>query len=387
MEDIEIVLPKLGESIVEATVVSWFKNEGDFVDLDEPLLEVSTDKVNSEIPAPSSGYIKKIIATSEQLVKVGEPLAILSTSRTADIQPPQEKKEAPSSIEEENTLSSFYSPAVLRLANEQGISMHELESIPKTGVGGRISKKDVEKYIEGKKQSPSCSMQVERVKMNPMRKLIAENMVRSFYEAPHASLVTEVDVTNIVKKIQKEKQDFQKKYQAKLSITAVVAQAITKALHAYPLLNASLENDTIVIKKFINLGIAVSVEQGVLVPIIHNCEHLKLPQISQKIGDLAEKARTNRLSIDETQSGTITLTNFGVSKVLLGIPIIRHCEVAIIGLGAITKKVVVLEDDIIGIRSIVHISLTFDHRVLDGMYGCGFLQELKRQLETVPIEI
>ena len=223
---------------------------------------------------------------------------------------------------------------------------------------------------------------IERVKMNPLRKAIAENMVRSFYEAPHATLITEVDVTAPLKYIAKEKESFFAKTGTKLTITGLIAQAITKALKDYPLLNSSLEQDTIVIKKHVNLGIAVSIEQGVMVPVIRHCDSLSLEEIAKAISELSIKARSQKLTHDEVKDGTITLTNFGMTGVQIGIPIIRFPEVAIVGLGAIQRKIIPLEDDSLAIRSMMHISLTFDHRVLDGIYGCDFLTSLKKHIES-----
>ncbi len=381
----EITLPKLGESIVEATVVQWFKKVGDQVSLDEPLLEVSTDKVNSEIPSPVEGIITKILVVEDELVKVGQALAIIETDQKES---KQVIKDEPEKKEEEDN-AAFLSPAVLRIAKEAKLPLQELDSIPKTGEGGRLTKKDIENYLASKNvaKQTSSSHSVERVKMNSMRKMIADNMVKSFYEAPHATLINEVDVTELVKFIKENKQTFQEKYNAKLSITAFIAKAIAKSLQAYPLLNSSLEEDTIILKKFVNLGIAVSVEHGVLVPVIQNCQDMNISEISQQISNLAQKARSNTLSLDEINNGTVTLTNFGMSQVQIGIPIIRYPEVAIIGIGAITKKVKVLSDDTIGIRSLINLCLTFDHRVLDGMYGCGFLQELQKNLENPEFEI
>ncbi|MGD2169854.1 MAG: dihydrolipoamide acetyltransferase family protein [Chlamydiota bacterium] len=384
MEEVEITLPKLGESIVEATVVQWFKQEGEAVQLDEPLLEVSTDKVNSEIPSPFEGIVKKILVRPDEQVKVGDPLVVLSTGKPSEVSESKIVEQEKSTSSED--LSNFYSPAVLKLAKNANISLTELDAIPKTGEGGRLTKKDLEKYLEEKQTQP-VSLKTERVKMSSMRKMIAENMVRSFYEAPHASLVSEVDVTDIVKFIAKEKEQFLQKHGVKLSITSFVAKALAKALQTYPLLNSSLEDDTIVMKKYINLGIAVSIENGVLVPVIHNCQDLSIPEISQQIYSLASKARSNSLDPSEISNGTITLTNFGMMGTQIGIPIIRFPEVAIIGLGAISKKVVALSDDSIAIRSIMMVSLTFDHRVLDGMYGCGFLKELKNNLESQELNI
>ena len=217
--------------------------------------------------------------------------------------------------------------------------------------------------------------------MSGMRKAIAENMVRSFYEAPHAELMSEVDVTAVMKTIQKQKESFFEKQGAKLTITCFFARAIARAIQEYPLINSSLEQDTIVMKRFVNLGIAVSVDQGIMVPVIKQCHRLSLVDIAKAIQDLSLKARSGKLSPDEVKEGTITLTNFGISGVLMGIPIIRYPEVAIVGIGAAHKKVVVLEDDTFGVRWIINISLTFDHRVLDGMYGCGFVASLKKHLE------
>jgi 2-oxoglutarate dehydrogenase E2 component (dihydrolipoamide succinyltransferase) len=382
-KEVKIVLPKLGESIVSATVVRWFKKVGDPIALDEPLLEVSTDKVNSEIPSPYPGILKEILAVVDQEVLVGAPLATLETGGSPFVPKIDVVSEtlSASGSDQQDVLT----PAVLRLLQEKGISLQDIEKIPRTGHGGRLTKKDVEEYSSSKK--PTClskstsSSDTERVKMSQLRKAIADNMVRSFYEAPHASLATEVDVTRIVKIIQEKKQSFLEKHNVKLSITAFVARAIARAVQEYPLINSSLDGDTIVVKKFVNLGIAVSVDQGVMVPVLRGCQNLSLPQISQQIADLALKARDHRLSPVDVQDGTLTMTNFGMTGTMVGIPIIRFPEVAIVGLGAITKKVAVMPDESMAIRSVMWISLTFDHRVLDGLYGCGFLNALKKQLE------
>jgi 2-oxoglutarate dehydrogenase E2 component (dihydrolipoamide succinyltransferase) len=396
-EQYQVVLPKLGESIVSATIVQWFKQEGDLVRLDEPLLEVSTDKVNSEIPSPVSGVLKKIIATVDQEIGVGQVLALieLTTSQTENLSgeiitsTSSETQTQPNSSTE---MQDFYSPALLRMAKEHHISLDELSKIPATGTGGRISKKDLELYIEKKGSKKLCPMNsttpskdIEHVKMTGMRKAIADNMVRSFYEAPHASLITEVDVTNIVKLIHKEKEAFFSKNGFKLTITSFVAKAIIDALKQYPFLNASVEHDTIVVKRFINIGIAVSVDQGVMVPVIKNAHDLSLIQLAKQMSDLSLKARNSQLEPADVKEGTVTLTNFGISGVMLGIPIIRYPEVAIIGVGAICKKVVVLDDETFGVRSIVHLSLTFDHRVIDGMYGCAFLNQVQSLLQSKEI--
>ena len=362
MSEIKITLPKLGESIVSATVVQWFKQVGDSVALDESLLEVSTDKINSEIPSPVAGVLKEIFASAGQELAVGAPLALIATGGAVI-----EKVEPPK--------VDFVSPSVMRALQEKNIPLSEMGKIPHTGEGGRLTRKDVENY------KGACD-KTERLKMSPLRKAIADNMVRSFYEAPHASLITEVDVTEVMQKIRNEKQSFLAQYGVKLTITAFVARAITRALRAYPLINASLDGDTVVVKKFVNLGIAVSVDQGVMVPVVHGAEGLNIPEMSKQISALAEKARNQTLAPNEVQEGSITMTNFGMTGTMIGIPIIRFPEVAIVGLGAVTKKVAAMPDDTMAIRQVCMVSLTFDHRVLDGLYGCGFLNDLKRHLET-----
>jgi 2-oxoglutarate dehydrogenase E2 component (dihydrolipoamide succinyltransferase) len=276
-------------------------------------------------------------------------------------------------------MGDFLSPSVMRLLQQKGINLSDIDQIPHTGQGGRLTKKDVEDFAA----KPHCpkAASTERVKMSTMRKAIADNMVKSFYAAPHASLITEVDVTEVLKQIQGQKETFLEKHGAKLTITAFVARAIGRALQVYPLINSSLDGDTIVMKKFINLGIAVSVDQGVMVPVIKNCQQKSLPEIAKEIASLAEKTRANALLPDDIKDGSITMTNFGMTGTMIGIPIIRYPEVAIVGLGAITKKAAVMANDTIAVRQTMFVSLTFDHRVLDGIYGCGFLNELKKQLE------
>jgi 2-oxoglutarate dehydrogenase E2 component (dihydrolipoamide succinyltransferase) len=382
-EEIKVTLPKLGESILSATIVQWFKKVGDPVQLDEPLLEVSTDKVNSEIPSPVAGLIKEILAQPDEELRVGDPLVIIAAHQGA-AQPAMEKRVEAPVASSSSEMKDFYSPALLRLAREKGIGLHELEKIATTGAGGRLTKKDLETYLEKPAAAAPCPLRadVERVKMTGMRKAIADNMVRSFYEAPHATLISEVDVTPVLKLIQQEKDSFLAQHGVKLTVTSFVARAITKALQEYPLINSSLEQDTIVVKHFVNLGIAVSVDQGIFVPVLKQCQKLSLPEIAKAVHDLSTKARTGKLSPDDVAEGTISMSNFGMSGVLIGIPIIRYPEVAIVGIGAIHKQVVALEDDLVGVRSMMHVSLTFDHRVLDGMYGCGFLASLKKHLEN-----
>lgn len=386
-EEVKIKLPKLGESIVSATVVQWFKKVGDPIKLDEPLLEVSTDKVNSEIPSPVSGILKEIHASPDEELDVGALIATITTREvsSASPEPVQEENSTPAATSVASSMKSFFTPVVLKIAHEKGVDLSELEGIPATGAGGRLSKKDLENYLSKKGNTPRTTKDsqdpVERIKMTGMRKMIAKNLVRSCSEAPHATLVNEIDITKVIKYLAKEKENFQKKYGYKLSVTSFIAKAIATGAKKFPLINSSLEEDAIVVKHFVNLGIAVSVDQGLLVPVIQNCEGRTVVDIAKEVADLSSKARKNKLDPTQVTEGTVTMTNFGMSGTLLGIPIIRFPEVAIIGVGAIQKKVVALDDDTMAIRSMVHLSLTFDHRVIDGMYGCGFLAAVKEYLE------
>ncbi|HSX03854.1 MAG TPA: dihydrolipoamide acetyltransferase family protein [Rhabdochlamydiaceae bacterium] len=394
-DEFRVLLPKLGESILNATIVQWFKKEGDPIAKDEALLEVATDKVNSEIPSPVSGIVKEILAGPDQEMNVGDLLVVISLNgKGVDLKAPpvvhEKEKIVNPSTNTEN--KEFFSPALLRLAREKGIALSQLEKVSGTGEGGRVTKKDLECYLEKSAKETGCpspkiivasdASDIERMKMSKMRKAIADNMVRSFYEAPHATLISEVDVTKVMQLIKDEKEEFFEKNKAKLTITSFVARAISRAIQEYPLINSSLEEDTIVLKRFVNIGMAVSVDQGVMVPVIKQCQKMMLSCIAKEVQELSQKTRAGELKPEDVQNGTITMTNFGMSGALIGVPIIRFPEVAIVGIGAIHKKVVVLEDDSFAIRSMMHVSLTFDHRVLDGMYGCGFLAALKKHLET-----
>lgn len=385
-EEYKVTLPKLGESIMNASIVQWFKKEGEAIKKDEPLLEVATDKVNSEIPSPVAGILKKIHAQPEQEMDVGDLLAEIALEGEGQVETPVEKTEKPAETATTEEMKDYYSPAVLRLARELSISFDQLEKISGTGAGGRITKQDLEKYAQKRKEpcplAPLPSGEgIELIKMSPLRKAIAENMVQAVKEAPHASLVTEVDVTDLMETIKKQKEAFLQTHGVKLTVTAFVARAIARALKEFPWLNSTVQGDTIVVKHFVNLGIAVSVEGGVMVPVIRGVEKMDLAQIAAEVSAFAKKTRDNILSPDDVKEGTITLTNFGMTGVQIGIPILRFPEVAIIGIGSVVKKAVPQEDDTIGVRSILNISLTFDHRVIDGIYGCSFLSALKMHLE------
>jgi 2-oxoglutarate dehydrogenase E2 component (dihydrolipoamide succinyltransferase) len=402
-ESYEVKLPKLGESIHEAVIVEWLKKEGEHVHLDEPLLEVSTDKVNSEIPSPASGILTKLLVKPDQKVEVGALLAVIAQSETAVNSEPKpletQEVEVNNPLSTEPKKSSFFSPAVMKLAELHGISLSELAKVEGTGAGGRVAKKDLEAYLKAGSCSAAkpevtpkafvgCNLEEkeELVQMSAMRKAIAENMVKSFHQAPHASLVTEVDVTDIMHFIRKEKDDFFQKAGAKLTVTSFVVDALAKAAREFPFMNSTVKDEHhILVKHYVNVGIAVSVDQGLVVPVLKGCEKQNFQNIAKGLASLTKKARSGRLFPQDVQEGTITLTNFGISGTLIGTPILRHPEVAIVGMGAVQKRVTVKADNSFGIRDMAYFSLTFDHRVIDGMYGCAFLNALKQSLENYPL--
>lgn len=382
---IDVALPKLGESIVGATVVQWLKKVGDVIAIDEALLEVSTDKVNSEIPSPVAGVLKEILVKEDEEIEIGALLARIETGQ--ELQPVKAAAAPAEAVSETGrSCTKGFSPAVMRLAEVEGIPLETLHKIDGTGDEGRITKKDVERFLQNRVPCPLQEKpreNEERIRLTGVRKAIADNMVRSFYEAPHASLVVEADVTDALQLIHREKERFKETHGVKLTITGFLIQALTKAIQEFPMLNASLEDETIVMKRYVNVGLAVHVDNGLMVPVIKNCHERNLVSIAKAAADLASRARGGKLSPDEVTGGTVTLTNFGMTGALIGVPIIRYPEVAIIGAGAIQKRVVVREDDSFAIREMVYLTLTFDHRIIDGVYGCEFLSAFKRHLETV----
>ncbi len=371
-----IQLPKLGESIHSAVVVQWMKKAGDAVALDEALLEVSTDKVNSEIPSPVAGVLEEIFAEVNQEVEVGYALATIRTGPA-----PILTDEANLGIERdhnEGSSSDQTSPAVLNLLRQRNIPLTALDKIKGTGGGGRITKKDVEGYKETL-QEPlilSSDSTVSRIKIMGLRKQIADNMIRAYREIPHAALITDIDVTDLLEEISQLK-----KQGIKITITSFVVKAMAKAIVDYPLLNASVEDEYMIIKHAVNIGIAVGIEHGVIVPVVRHAERKTLKQIAEEVVLLSAKARNGELHNEDVKEGTITLTNFGMTGIRSGLPIIRYPECAILGMGAIIKKPVVIEDKIV-IRSIIEITVSFDHRLLDGIYGCGFISKIKELLES-----
>ncbi len=370
----EIKLPKLGESIVSATIVSIHKKEGEKISKDETLMEVATDKVNSEIPSPVEGVIKKILNSPNETVQVGAIIAIVITNAIEDDKSlaPQEEKET---LEHEKIdKKNFFSPAVLRFAKENNVSLQDLEKIEGSGEGNRVTKKDVEKFINSQEGDQNF------IKLSPIRQAIATNMTKA-NEVPTAYIIEEIDITNLMQLINEQKHKFLEKHQAKLTITPFLIKAIAIAAKKLPLANSSFKEDKILLIDDINIGIAVNVNSDVLVPTIHNANDLSFVDTVKHLNVLIKKAKTQTLSAKDSENGTITLTNFGMTNISVGFPIIKYPQACIIGAGAIKKKPWIINDEI-QIRSIINISFGFDHRVFDGIYACQFLNEMKNYLEN-----
>ncbi len=427
MSDFKIVMPKLGESIQEGTITKWFVKEGDTVEEDDVLFEVATDKVDSEIPSPVDGVITKILFPEDSLVPVGEVLAIINLggenvivekegvveAPTKDVKlKPTEETAPPAKDQPENVrkLSNrFYSPLVKTIAKEENISFEELEKIEGSGANGRVQKKDILDYIENrgkvKQLQPEKSGQpiIERkssalvsigaedqiIEMDRVRKLIADHMVMSKQVSPHVTSVVEADVTEIVIWRNKNKDAFQEKYGEKITYMPIFTEAVAAAISEYPLLNSSVDGDKIIVKKDINIGIAVAKPDGnLIVPVIKNSEQKNLVGLTKELNRLANAARSNKLSIEEIQGGTFTITNFGTFRNLIGTPIINQPQVAILATGSIEKKPAVLETptgDAIVVRHKMFLSLSYDHRIIDGALGGAFLRKIADNLEQFDI--
>ncbi len=433
MSNFEIVMPKLGESIQEGTITKWFVKEGDTVEEDDVLFEVATDKVDSEIPSPVDGVITKILYPEDSLVPVGEVLAYInmggedSSSADAETATPAaetvkatEEEKAEKQSEDEDNLrersNRFYSPLVRTIAKEENISFEELESIEGSGANGRVQKKDILEYIENKgnvkteqKSQPvaaktsSSAPVVERkapapvsigagdqiIEMDRVRKLIAEHMVMSKQVSPHVTSVVEADVTDLVIWRNKNKDAFLKKYGEKITFMPVFTEAVAAALSDFPLVNSSVDGDKIILKRDINIGIAVAKPDGnLIVPVIRNAEQKNLVGLTKELNRLAVAARNNKLSADEIQGGTFSITNFGSFRNIIGTPIISQPQVAILATGSIEKKPAVIETptgDAIAIRHKMFLSLSYDHRIIDGALGGAFLRRIADNLEQFDI--
>lgn len=389
---LEFRFPKIGETASGGMVVRWLKQEGESVKKDEPIIEISTDKITTELTSSFSGIVERHLVHEGDQVCVDEVLALIRVENQSLESPNQtaihqSKEEADTSKQE--GMSGWYSPAVLNLLHREGLSFQELKKIPGSGIDGRVTKKDIELYLSKNKSDyrlTECSQNTNenRIPMSPLRRAIASSLTKSSDEVPHASLVVDVDVTDSMQLIANEQERFLSIHAVKLTITSFIIQCLAKALEQFPLLNGSLDGDTIVLKKSVNVGVAVNLnKEGVVVPVIRNCQELGLVSIAKSLADLSSRARANKLDATEVRDGSITLTNFGMTGALIGMPIIRYPEVAILGVGTIQKRVVVKDDDSLAVRKMMYVTLTFDHRVVDGIYGSEFLTSFKNRLESV----
>ena len=437
----EMLMPKMGESVMEGTVLTWLKSVGDAIEEDESLLEVATDKVDTEIPATHAGTLKEILAQEGDVIEVGKPIAIIETEGDiADADPASGDtpvaQEASSPVEKAEELletaistasassngngvprtsdaGKFYSPLVRSIAKEEAISVAELDALQGSGQEGRVTKKDILSYIETRKKGgsvgpvtptpiasmPSAShapMPVsvdgadEIIEMDRMRKMIAERMVASKHISPHVTSFVEADVTKVVAWRNKVKNEFLKREGEKLTFTPILIEAIVKAIKDFPMINVQVDGDTIVKKSAINIGMATALPTGnLIVPVIHNADQLSLLGITKKVNDLALRARDNKLKPDELQGGTYTVSNVGSFGNVMGTPIIMQPQVAIMALGAIQKKPSVVETpegDLIGIRSKMFLSHSYDHRVVDGALGGMFVRKVADYLEAYDLD-
>ena len=433
MAKIELIMPKMGESVAEATIISWHKEVGDSVEMDETIVEIATDKVDSEVPSSLEGVLVEKLFDVDAVVKVGEAFAIVETSaedgQSPSPQPQKEEKEATpqpqvvaEKIEEEiaqvkesvqkieNNGERFYSPLVRSIASEEGLSIEELDSVQGSGKEGRVTKTDLLNYLNNKIQPttspkpsasptpapapktvssppPTVSMSGDKeiIEMDRMRKLIADHMVMSKQTSPHVTSFVEADVTTLVNWRNRIKSDFKKQEGQNITFTPIFIEAVAKAIKDFPMINVSVDGTNIVIHKDINIGMAAALPSGnLIVPVVKGADQMNLMGITKTVNDLANRARNNQLKPDEIQGGTFTLTNVGSFGNVMGTPIINQPQVAIMAVGSIKKKPAVIETphgDLIGIRHMMFLSLSYDHRVVDGALGGSFLRKVADYLE------
>ena len=426
---VELVMPKMGESITEATILHWLKNAGDKVEQDESLLEVATDKVDTEVPSTHGGILKEILVKEGEVVKVGKVIAIVATGEEEDTDVPALEPEKTAAAESSpaeittgellrngsngapqlqvtsgKTQGRFYSPLVKNIAKEENIDVAELETISGSGSEGRVTKKDIMAYLQNRKLgavvestagSPSLGQPAripvsvsggdEIIQMDRMRKMIAERMVDSKRIAPHVTSFVEADVTSIVFWRNKWKNDFQKKEGDALTFTPIFIEAVMLAIKDFPMINVQVDGDRIIRKKDINIGMAVALPTGnLIVPVIKNADQYSLRGLAKAVNDLARRARDNKLKADDLAGGTFTVSNVGSFGNVMGTPIIVQPQVAILALGAVVKKPSVIETpygDAIGIRHKMFLSHSYDHRVVDGALGGSFVRRVADYLE------
>ena len=407
---VDIIMPKMGESITEGTIIEWRKKIGDNVEKDEIFLEIGTDKVDSEIPASVSGILVEILAEPNDVVDVGKVIGRINTDPKAVKETPvQDQSE--SIIPKETEASqmekpvrkttvkklagkrkSFFTPVVMKIAQDNNVPMAELDMVQGTGRGGRVTKKDLLAYLDdrsGPELSHKLSMTDNVEEMEYMRKKIADHMRSSLDTAAHVHVMTEVDMTTIVDYVTAKEESFSSGEGFSLTYTPFIVTAVVKAIQRFPLMNSSLEDGNIVQKKNINVGIAVSIEDGLMVPVIEKCEEANFLGLCRRVRDITLRTRDKDLRPDELQGSTFSISNFGVFNVTMGTPIINQPNVGILGVGAIKKRPVVIETkagDTIGIRSLMVLTLGFDHRLIDGAGGSQFIDAVRDELETMDLE-
>lgn len=378
--EINIIMPQMGESVAEGTILQWLVSEGERVEKDKPVVEISTDKVDTEVPSPATGVLGKILYKENDTVPVGTVIGIIQTSEVEEVTAPKEiitQKVEAQAPKVEVSERERVSPLVKSLARQYGI---DLKKVKGTGEGGRITKKDILDYV-GVKPVEELKEREEIVPLSPKRKIIAERMSLSKRTAPHVTTTFEIDVTEIVKYRERRKEGFLKEKGFNLTYLPFIMKAVITALKEFPILNSTWTEEGIRIKRYVNLGIATSIEDGLIVPVIRDADKKDFLRLAEESQDLAKRARDKKLSPDEVQEGTFTITNYGVGGSLFGTPIIVPNQAAILGIGAIQKRTAVI-NDAIAIRSIVYLSLSFDHRILDGAQADQFMRRVKEILET-----
>jgi 2-oxoglutarate dehydrogenase E2 component (dihydrolipoamide succinyltransferase) len=419
MSLIEMIMPKMGESIMEATVLKWLKNVGDKVEADEYLLEVATDKIDTEVPASHTGILTQIFVQEGEVAEIGKPICTIQTDGELNNDLPKPNvvsEKLTQEIEEIKVLtginndpisavttsnsegSRFYSPLVLSICKEEKISNYELELIKGTGAEGRVTKHDIFAFLENRtNQSVSNNKQEvkakpliisgsdEIIQMDRMRRMIADRMVESVRVAPHVTSFVETDMTNVALWRNNIKDSFKKQYGENITYTPILVEAIAKAIKDFPQINASVEGDKIIVKAKINIGMAVALPSGnLIVPVIHNADQYDLVGLTKKINDLSKRARENKLKPEDLEGGTYSFSNIGTFGNIMGTPIIMQPQVAIMAFGAIQKKPAVIETpqgDLLGIRQKMFISHSYDHRVVDGSLGGQFVKRVSDYLE------
>jgi 2-oxoglutarate dehydrogenase E2 component (dihydrolipoamide succinyltransferase) len=435
MAQFDLLMPKMGESVAEATIIKWVKNIGDTVKLDETVLEIATDKVDSEIPSPFEGTLVKQLFNEGDVVQVGTVIAVISSDASVSASPQQTITPSPAAavsnsvtavkttdapIESYSNSTKFFSPLVKSIAKQEGIAVAELETIAGSGKDGRVTKSDILAYIPNKGKSniavvepvketvaapavivpaaapaPAQKSAVklmagdEIIEMDRMRKLISDHMVMSKHTSPHVTSFVEADVTNMVLWRDKIKNQFEKREGEKITFTPLFVEAVAKAIKDFPMINVSIDGTNIIKRKSINIGMAAALPSGnLIVPVIKNADEKNLIGLTKAVNELAKRARANKLSPDEIQDGTFTLTNVGGFGNVMGTPIINQPQVAIMATGTIKKKPAVIETpygDTIGIRHMMFLSLSYDHRVVDGSLGGSFLRKVADYLEDFDI--